>query len=130
MKYYFFAQIFLDMAPFYAEMCTEFNQTPDSALMEELRKKNTDTLAEKDKKIAEAEEMEGSKMFEVFWNFIFKKIFLGETDVRDAFIEKANYLAQIGDKAEALAVYKKGTKVGLRLIVFYVIRFSARDAVF
>jgi len=77
------------MAPFYAEMCAEFNQPPDQELMTELRKKNLDTLAEKDKKIAEAEEMEG------------------ETDVRDAFIEKANYLAQIGDKSEALAVYKK-----------------------
>lgn len=47
------------MAPFYAEMCTEFNQTPDKELMDELRKRNSEKLAEKDKKIAEAEEMEG-----------------------------------------------------------------------
>ena len=49
----------LAMAPFYAEMCAEVNQPPDQELMAELRKKNLDTLAEKDKKIAEAEEMEG-----------------------------------------------------------------------
>jgi 26S proteasome regulatory subunit N7 len=48
------------MAPFYAEMCADFNQPPDQELMAELRKKNLDTLAEKDKKIAEAEEMEGT----------------------------------------------------------------------
>lgn len=47
------------MAPFYAEMCAEFGQTPDEKLLEELKKKNTSTLAEKDKKISEAEEMEG-----------------------------------------------------------------------
>ena len=47
------------MAPFYAEMCAEFNQTPDEKLLEELKKKNTSVLAEKEKKISEAEEMEG-----------------------------------------------------------------------
>ena len=47
------------MAPFYAEMCAEFGQTPDEKLLEELKKKNNSTLAEKDKKISEAEEMEG-----------------------------------------------------------------------
>jgi len=78
-----------EMAPFYAEMCAEFNQTPDEKLLEELKKKNTSVLAEKEKKISEAEEMEG------------------ETDVRDAMIEKANYLAQIGDKAGALATFDK-----------------------
>ena len=32
------------------------------------------------------------------------------TDVRDAMIEKATYYSQIGDKEEALALYKKGKK--------------------
>ena len=42
--------------------------------------------------------------------------FAGETDVRDAMIEKANYLAQIGDKAGALATFDKGLKILLKMI--------------
>lgn len=78
-----------EMAPFYAEMCKEFNQAQDKKLMDELKKKNLETIALKDKKIQEAEELEG------------------DTDVRDACIAKADYLSQIGSKTEAIALYKK-----------------------
>lgn len=58
--------------------------------------------------------MQKLKKWKVFYISKFKKYvlhlsFSGETDVRDAFIAKADYLAQIGDKTEALAVYNKGT---------------------
>jgi uncharacterized protein YjaG (DUF416 family) len=56
---YFFAIFILEMAPFYAEMCKEFNQAQDKKLMDELKKKNLETIALKDKKIQEAEELEG-----------------------------------------------------------------------
>jgi hypothetical protein len=37
-----------------------------------------------------------------------KVFILGDTDVRDACIAKADYLSQIGSKTEAIALYKKG----------------------
>ena len=43
------------------------------------------------------------------------QLFIGETDVPDAFMEKANYLVQISDKSEVLAVYKK--------VIIYVIGY-------
>ena len=47
------------MAPFYAEMCDELGQQVDKSLLSDLKQKNKDKLAELDKKIADAEELEG-----------------------------------------------------------------------
>ena len=48
------------MAPFYAEMCDELGQSVDKKLLSDLKQKNKDKIAELDKKIADAEELEGS----------------------------------------------------------------------
>ena len=48
-----------EMAPFYAEMCDELGQQVDKALLSDLKQKNKDKLAVLDKKIADAEELEG-----------------------------------------------------------------------
>ena len=48
------------MAPFYAEMCDELGQSVDKKLLSDLKQKNKDKIAELDKKIADAEELEGN----------------------------------------------------------------------
>lgn len=60
----------------------------DAAKLAAMKEKNAAKLKELDEKVKDAEEN------------------LGETEVRDALLAKADYLAQIGDKAGAVAAYK------------------------
>ena len=48
-----------EMTPFYVEMCDELGQKQDEKLVSELKKKNEEKLAQLNKKIADAEELEG-----------------------------------------------------------------------
>merc|ERR1712137_553049 len=102
-----------EMAPFYAQMCDELGQKPDDALLAELKKKNEEKIAALDKKIADAEELEGDQ------------------DVRDATIDKAHYLAQIGDKEESIKIFgtvfqeDKKVPLGVKLdVTFSLLRIG------
>ena len=68
------------MAPFYAYLKKEFEWSIDETLMSEMKSVNEKRLEELDVKIKDAEE-----------NF-------GETEIREAMLEKAHYYSQIGDK--------------------------------
>lgn len=75
-----------------------------------MKEKTEEHLKELDNKITDAEEN------------------LGETDVRDACLEKAQYLLDIGDRKRAIAAFKvaesKTPSVGNRIdLVFSQIRF-------
>jgi len=102
-----------EMAPFYAQMCDELGQKPDDSLLAEMKKKNEEKIAALDKKIAAAEELEGDQ------------------DVRDATIDKAHYLAQIGDKEESIKVFgtvfqeDKKVPLGVKLdVTFSLLRIG------
>jgi 26S proteasome regulatory subunit N7 len=111
----------LEMAPFYSWMCPQLKWTPDSKLLKGLQDKNTAELKRLDEKIVDAETN------------------LGETDVSNALIEKAQYLARIGDKEKSLSAYRlafdKTGPLGQRIdIVFAILRigffFDDGDVVF
>ena len=73
-------QIFLDMAPFYEEVCPDIGWTIDQTLLENMKLTNKTELEKLEKAIEDAETN------------------LGETEVRDALLTKADYLCKIGDK--------------------------------
>merc|ERR1712235_23511 len=102
-----------EMAPFYAEMCDELGQQVDKSQLSDLKQKNKDKLAELDKKIADAEELEG------------------EQELREATVDKAHYLAQIGDCDEAIKLFKtifqedKKVPLGVKLdVTFSLLRIG------
>jgi len=104
-----------EMAPFYADMCAELEKTPDKKILSDLKAKNKAHLKKLDDKIEAAGQVEGDV----------------STDVRDAMIEKATYFSQIGDKEEALALYKKvlalekNVTLGIRLdLTFAILRIG------
>ena len=69
------------MAPFYKHLCEDLKWWPlDQSLFSKLDKKNQETLKEWDDKREDAEKN------------------LGDTEVMDALIGKANYYCRIGDK--------------------------------
>lgn len=68
------------MAPFYESVCQEFNLPVDKSLLSTMQKANQDELAKMEEKLQDATEN------------------LGETDISDALIAKANYYTKIGDK--------------------------------
>lgn len=71
---------FSDMAPFYEETCKELNWKIDSKLLKTMQETNTKELQRLDEAVDDAEKN------------------LGETEVRDAMLKKAEYLCRIGDK--------------------------------
>eukprot|EP00760_Papus_ankaliazontas_P038348 PhM_4_TR9094/c0_g1_i1/m.36796/K03037/PSMD6, RPN7; 26S proteasome regulatory subunit N7 len=73
-----------DMAPYYATICDIFAWDVDTALLQEMKKKNEKKLAELDEKIRDAEEN------------------LGDSDVRDSLLEKAEYFGKIGDREQCM----------------------------
>ena len=90
-------------------------QWKDDALLAELKKKNEEKIAALDKKIADAEELEGMThvKLNIYLGFGYIglnliKRSLGDQDVRDATIDKAHYLAQIGDKEESIKIFGTG----------------------
>ena len=71
---------FVAMAPFYHAVCSELKITEDTKLLQELTEKNREELSKLDHKIEDAQEN------------------LGETELKDALLERAEYLSKIGDK--------------------------------
>lgn len=75
------------MAPLYQYLCTDLGLPLDAAKLAEMQAANTAKLVELEAKTKDAEEN------------------LGETEVRDGLLAKAEYLASIGDKAGAVAAF-------------------------
>ncbi|XP_064632860.1 26S proteasome non-ATPase regulatory subunit 6-like [Lineus longissimus] len=100
-----------NMAPLYEEICKELKWKVDVTLLSKMQKSNEDELKKLDEAIADAEKN------------------LGETDVRDSMMRKAEYLSKIGDKEAALTQFRKTgektTTLGYRLdSVFHLIRLG------
>ena len=68
------------MAPFYEEVCSDVDWTLDKTLLDNMKLANKTELEKLEKAIEDAETN------------------LGETEVRDALLTKADYLCKIGDK--------------------------------
>eukprot|EP00803_Ostreobium_quekettii_P003800 evm.model.scf_2117.2 EVM.evm.TU.scf_2117.2 scf_2117:22280-26898(+) len=77
-----------DLAPIYEHLCKTLGWGVDAERLARMQKANEERLRELDEKIKDAEEN------------------LTETDVRDACLAKADYLASIGDRVGATEAYK------------------------
>ena len=75
------------MAPYYEHLCGQLGWPMDSAKLQAMQAANKQQLAELDAKIADAEAN------------------LGETEVRDAMLAKAEYLGEIGSRSAATQAY-------------------------
>ena len=100
-----------DMLPFYQLTCKELNWKEDATLVEKLEAKNKAELEILDKKISDTEAN------------------LGESDIRDAYMAKGEYLCKIGDKDACLSLFRtildKSLALGQKLdVVFYCIRLG------
>lgn len=99
------------MAPFY-KYVTEVVKIPfDQALYASMKKANKDELQRFDEKVEDAQQN------------------MGETEVNEALLGKADYYASIGDKENALAAYndllEKSITPGTRIdIVFTLVRIG------
>lgn len=72
--------LFIDMAPYYEEVCKEFGWPCDSGLVKKMKDSNTAELKRLDDAIEDAEKN------------------LGESEIREFMLKKAEYLCKIGDK--------------------------------
>lgn len=90
-----------NMAPFYQRLCEDLKWSIDNEKLSAMKEHNKKMLEELDEKIKDAEEN------------------LGETEVRDAYLDKAEYFVQIGDKENSLSMlrqsYEKTTTLGHKL---------------
>lgn len=82
----------LDMAPYYETLCKELKWPVDSDLLSKMKKANEDELKRLDEVLEDAEKN------------------LGESEIRDAMMAKAEYLIRIGDKVrkELRSVHSSG----------------------
>uniref|UniRef100_A0A8C9I1Y5 26S proteasome non-ATPase regulatory subunit 6 n=1 Tax=Piliocolobus tephrosceles TaxID=591936 RepID=A0A8C9I1Y5_9PRIM len=100
-----------DMAPYYEALCRSLDWQIDVDLLNKMKKANEDELKRLDEELEDAEKN------------------LGESEIRDAMMAKAEYLCRIGDKEGALTAfrktYDKTVALGHRLdIVFYLLRIG------
>eukprot|EP00074_Homo_sapiens_P113048 XP_024309609.1 26S proteasome non-ATPase regulatory subunit 6 isoform X3 [Homo sapiens] len=100
-----------DMAPYYEALCKSLDWQIDVDLLNKMKKANEDELKRLDEELEDAEKN------------------LGESEIRDAMMAKAEYLCRIGDKEGALTAfrktYDKTVALGHRLdIVFYLLRIG------
>ncbi|XP_072027586.1 26S proteasome non-ATPase regulatory subunit 6-like [Amphiura filiformis] len=98
-----------NMAPFYELLCKELSWKTDAALLKKMKEENESQLKKLDETLQDAEQN------------------LGETEVRDALLAKAEYLSKIGDKEACLTAFRKAfdktVALGHRLdIIFHQIR--------
>ncbi|KAJ3290824.1 26S proteasome non-ATPase regulatory subunit 6 [Borealophlyctis nickersoniae] len=105
-----------EMAPYYSHICEQFKFPVDEGFLSSLTAANEAELKRLDEKLEDAEKN------------------LGETDISDALIAKAEYLSKIGDKEKAISAYRvaydKTGPLGHRIdMVFAMIRigFFFRD---
>ena len=68
------------MAPFYEEVCADLNWKVDQALLKTMKAANEAQLKKLDEAVEDAEKN------------------LGETEIRDGMLKKAEYLIRIGSK--------------------------------
>lgn len=68
------------MAPYYESLCKELKWQVDAELMSKMKKENEEVLKRLDDVLEDAEKN------------------LGESEIRDAMMAKAEYLIRIGDK--------------------------------
>lgn len=68
------------MLPFYLSLAEQFKWEADNSLVDTLRKSNEEELKTLDDKIKDAEEN------------------LGESEIRDALLARADFFSRIGDK--------------------------------
>ncbi|KAB0396020.1 hypothetical protein E2I00_009539, partial [Balaenoptera physalus] len=100
-----------NMAPYYEALCKSLDWQMDVDLLSKMKKANEDELKRLDEELEDAEKN------------------LGESEIRDAMMAKAEYLCRIGDKEGALTAfrktYDKTVALGHRLdIVFYLLRIG------
>lgn len=69
-----------DMAPYYESLCKDLNWQLDGELLNKMKKANDEELKRLDDVLEDAEKS------------------LGESEIRDAMMAKAEYLIRIGDK--------------------------------
>lgn len=100
-----------NMAPFYEQLCTDLKWQLDHALLAQLKAANEAKLKQLNEAIEDAEKN------------------LGEMEIREANLAKAEYLSSIGDKENSLAAltktYEKTASLGQRLdLLFHTIRIG------
>eukprot|EP00899_Mesostigma_viride_P009301 jgi/Mesvir1/18372/Mv14258-RA.1 len=100
-----------DMAPLYEAFCNKLGWTLDESELQRMRTKNEEQLKELDDKIKDAEEN------------------LGDSELREALLAKAEFFVRIGDKDKALAAFKvteeKTVALGQRLeLMFHILRLG------
>ncbi|KAI1285467.1 26S proteasome non-ATPase regulatory subunit 6 [Halotydeus destructor] len=100
-----------NMAPFYEEACRDLKWSVDNAKLQKMKDQNSAKLATLDAAIEDAEKN------------------LGEMEIRETNLAKAEYLSSIGDKEAALTqfrkTYEKTVSLGQRLdILFHLIRIG------
>ncbi|KAM9272071.1 LOW QUALITY PROTEIN: 26S proteasome non-ATPase regulatory subunit 6 [Cariama cristata] len=99
-----------NMAPYYEALCKSLEWQIDMDLLNKMKKANEEELKRLDNELEDAEKI------------------LGESEIRDAMMAKAEYLCRIGDKVGALTAfrktYDKTVALGHRLDVFYLLRIG------
>ncbi|KAL3853217.1 hypothetical protein ACJMK2_016774 [Sinanodonta woodiana] len=100
-----------NMAPFYEEVCKELEWKVDESLLKKMKENNATELKRLDDAIEDAEKN------------------LGETEIREFMLKKAEYLCRIGDKDACLSQFRKTQEktvtLGYRLdLVFHLIRIG------
>ena len=98
----------LEAGCLYEQCCRDLKWSPDTKLLNTFKSKNKESLATLDAGISDAEEN------------------LGESEVREALLKKAEFLAQIGDKEAAVEAVRKTNEktVGLKYFHFWNILTS------
>jgi len=100
-----------NMAPLYENFWNELGYKLDEELVKKMKEKNETDLKKIDEEIEDAEKN------------------LGETEVRDFMLKKAEYLSRIGDKEGAISQFRKSQEkivtLGYKLdVVFHLIRIG------
>jgi len=100
-----------NMTPFYEELCKDLGWPVDQGLLSQLKAANEAKMKELDATIEDAEKN------------------LGEVEIRESNLAKAEYLSLIGDKEAALMAlkktYEKTASLGQRLdVLFHIIRLG------
>jgi len=99
------------MLPFYQSLAEQFKWDVDQDLVSKLKASNDETIKTLDDKVKDAQEN------------------LGETEIRDALLARAEFFARIGDKEKAITAYRqtfdKTVALGQKLdVIFAIIRLG------
>lgn len=100
-----------DMLPFYNSLCEQFKWKPDAALVGTMKAENEKKVQELSDTITDAEQN------------------LGESEVREGYLARADFYCKIGDKEKAIQAFRETTEktvgLGQKLdILFTLIRMG------